>query len=657
MEINYDKLVKEWSNRLNGREPIYTNRYHKSVLRDVMKDFGYPLELVDGFQPINEAEFTPKQMAKTKYQPQWLDYINNGESFDLEPSGQIIIKRSFLDSNGNGSKTFRSLLSGGTQTEFEDFFKKGNVYDTIIPGEDGKMYKLPDISKSTFTSQGGGDIPRDAATYEMGICMAHAIHNKGLTYKNALKKVKIKNVERYEKFREEVENRVGKKIASDSSIKSLPLIEHTGQGLSDSVIKPYSNNTPKTDIMATKAHRISLKKKGGSQLTSATGPEARGLFEGAKSFWGAEEDITGLLDDIIQQVEDKFTTITGDQEVGQIRNRFKEYYLDVREPDVRKEAQGILDKLLKVKEPNKDEKDLLKQLTGKLSGTSLNDKGVQDHIKAEAAALGLLGGGDKPKWFIPNVTVMKPTTTSKLFKDFLKTYDNADMKEEARKVLETAIDHKNLKPLFDSVWSNDNFKKWVVYEAATGNFKFSGDSKLDSNQDSIANEIMVFDLNGNVNLEPLDVKWANKHKSKVTSTVGYKSAGRSKNSSWRLSISENVVPQKNQTIFEHKMNKVIKKETKKLNDDINVLVDSYVDILEEGFFDNIKKKGKQLLSKVKKLATKLLSKITEMIKNFWNKVLKKAIENIKEFAKKGFDVLVDALGIEITGSADVGVSF
>ena len=36
MEINYDKLVKEWSDRMSGREPIYTNRYHKSVLRDVM---------------------------------------------------------------------------------------------------------------------------------------------------------------------------------------------------------------------------------------------------------------------------------------------------------------------------------------------------------------------------------------------------------------------------------------------------------------------------------------------------------------------------------------------------------------------------------------------------------------------------------------------
>ena len=44
------------------------------------------------------------------------------------------------------------------------------------------------------------------------------------------------------------------------------------------------------------------------------------------------------------------------------------------------------------------------------------------------------------------------------------------------------------------------------------------------------------------------------------------------------------------TLFEHNMNMVIKKETEKLNNDINILVDSYVDMLEEGFFDNLKKK-------------------------------------------------------------------
>ena len=64
---------------------------------------------------------------------------------------------------------------------------------------------------------------------------------------------------------------------------------------------------------------------------------------------------------------------------------------------------------------------------------------------------------------------------------------------------------------------------------------------------------------------------------------------------------------------------------------------------------------KDLYDKVKKIASKLVSKIKDMIKNFYNNVLKKALENIKEFAKKGFDVLVDALGIEITGIVDVKV--
>ena len=669
MKANISKIVDEWSYRLSLIEdhdgfPDIESYSDLTVLKSVLTDHKWPVEITYELlyniehpesKLITEEPFSYSILGvtKKKYQPQWLDYINNGEEFELEPNGTAIIDKKILQLKGdNSTLTFKELLDGkGGKQDWIDWFKTNT--NKIIPSNKG-LLRLDQISKSTFTSKGGGDIPSDAATYEMGICMAHAIFNKGLSREDAFTKTKIKNPQRYNKFRAEVEDKVGKKIVSNSSIKSLPLIEHTGQGLSDSVVNPYSNNTPKTDIMATKSHRISLKKKGGSQLTSATGPEARGLFEGAKTFWGAEEDISGILDEIIKEVENKFKTITGDQEVGQIRNKFKEYYISVREPDVNKEAQVVLDKLLKVKKPNKDEKNLLKQLTGKLSGKRLNKKGIENHINAEARALGLLGGGDKPKWFIPNITVMKPTTTSKLFKDFLKTYDNKEMADEAREVLTTAIDHKNLKPIFDKVWNNNTFKKWVVYEAATGNFKFSGDSNLNSSQDSIANEIMVFDLGGGVTLDSLDVNWASKHASKVTSTVGYKSSGRSKNSSWRLNISEGAIP-KQGTLFEHNMNMVIKKETEKLNNDINILVDSYVDMLEEGFFDNLKKKGKDLYDKVKKIASKLVSKIKDMIKNFYNNVLKKALENIKEFAKKGFDVLVDALGIEITGIVDVKV--
>ena len=661
---NLNEILKEWAYRGDNGQPNPKSSAHLYHLSEILIEYKWPFEVIEelldnistvGVQQLNEEPFsyTILGVTKKKYQSQWLDYINNGEEFELEPSGTVTIDKKILKLKGDNSKlTFKELLNDkGVKQDWIDWFKTNT--NKIIPSNDG-LLSLSQISKSTFTSKGGGDIPSDAATYEMGICMAHAIYNKNLSREDAYSKTNISNPKRYERFRVEVEDRVGKKIVSNSSVKSLPLIEHTGQGLSDTVVNPYSNNTPKTDIMATKSHRISLKKKGGSQLTSATGPEARGLFEGAKAFWGAEEDISGVLDEIIKEVENKFKTITGDQEVGQIRNKFKEYYISVREPDVKKEAQEILNKLVNITKPNTDEKNLLKQLTGKLSGKNLNKKGVEDHIKAEASALGLIGGGDKPKWFIPNITVMKPNTTSKLFKAFLKTYDNKEMADEASKVLTTAVDHKNLKPIFDKVWNNDSFKKWVVYEAATGNFKFSGNSNLNSNQDSIANEIMVFDLSGGVTLDLLDVNWASKHASKVKSTVGYKSSGRSKNSSWRLNISEGAIP-KQGTLFEHTMNNVIKKETKKLNNDINILVDSYVDMLEEGFFDNLKKKGKDLYVKVKKIASTLVLKIKNMIKNFYNKVLKKALQNIKEFAKKGFDVLADALGIEIIGSVNVKV--
>ena len=83
MEINYDKLVKEWSNRMSGRAPIYTNRYHRTVLREVMKDFGYPLWLL-GEIAQKKQKATPakekkllKKLGMKKY-PQEIDNVYNG---------------------------------------------------------------------------------------------------------------------------------------------------------------------------------------------------------------------------------------------------------------------------------------------------------------------------------------------------------------------------------------------------------------------------------------------------------------------------------------------------------------------------------------------------------------------------------------------------
>jgi hypothetical protein len=104
-----------------------------------------------------EAEFTPIELAKTKYQTQWLDHIKNEKPFQLEPYGEIIIDKSFLKSNGYGDKSLEQVLSGGGKDDIEKFFKDGRSFGNVIPTKDGKKYKLTDISKSTFTGQGGGE--------------------------------------------------------------------------------------------------------------------------------------------------------------------------------------------------------------------------------------------------------------------------------------------------------------------------------------------------------------------------------------------------------------------------------------------------------------------------------------------------------------------
>ena len=279
MKINYDKLVREWSERMNDRAPIYTNRYHRTVLREVMKDFGYPLELVDGVQLLNEAGFTYSILStKKKYQPQWLDYINNNKEFELEPypnkkkpkfvkpkggATTAKIKTSILKSIGKGSQfTFEDLLNNkGTKKDWDDWF--GSNTDPTIPTNKG-IFPLGQISKSTFTGQksksGGATKPRDAAFYEQGICMAHAIINHNKSRKDAYTLTDIDET-KYLKYKAEVEDTVGNNLVKNSKVSSLPILQHTGKGgLGGVQGKNYKNATPKTDIKGAK--RYSLKKSG-----------------------------------------------------------------------------------------------------------------------------------------------------------------------------------------------------------------------------------------------------------------------------------------------------------------------------------------------------------------------------------------------------------
>ena len=655
MMNNFNKILNELSYRVSSGIPDLTNEQHLMKLWDILKEHNWSIDArvellrnLSGKDAINEAVFSPREMGtKQKYQPMWISTIENGEEFTIEnPNGSVVLDKSNLNMKGfDNGKTLKQILSGGNKQDFENFFKKDGSFKPILKGKDGKLYALNQISKQTYTGKtSGGKKTAPAEAYEMGICMAHAINNKGMSREQAYSATLI-DKSSYEKYKETVEP-VGIKIAE--KIKSIPLLVHTGKGLGESVINPYVNNTPKTDILGGSSHRISLKKKGGSQLMSGLQADTRGVFEGAKLFWSSDGSIDPLVNDIIKVIETQFTTITGDQEVGQVKRKFEQYYLDLRTPQVSKELKSVKDKLNKIKKPNSNEKKLIKLIN--------HSDAVKRHIKVETSSLGLTRGSINPDYVIPGVSVVNPNKVSKEFQGFLRTYDNKDLREEAQKVLEKSIDIKNMQPMFDKIWNNNDFKKWAVYEASTGNYKFSGDSSLNSTNNSIANEIMVFDESGNVKIDELNVSWASKYSGKVKQTVGYKSAGRSKSVSFRMLVGEGVVPENVDTYVDYDFDKIVNEELQELQKDFNTLM-SGSEILQEGFFDNLRKKGSDFIKGVKRAFKKLLDSIKNFIKKFYERILKRLINTIKQYAKQGFDFLTDSLGININGQCNVDVKF
>jgi hypothetical protein len=691
MNTNISKIVDEWSYRLSLIEghdglPDIESYSDLTVLKSVLTDYKWPVEftyelLYNMEHPesklITEEPFSytilsnPGKGKPKPYQTMWLDTIEDGEEFELEPNGTAIIDKKILDSKGDNPDglTFKELLTNkGTKQDWNDWFKTNT--NKIIPTNQG-LLSLKQISKSTYTGKaagGGGKVP--AAYYEQGICMAHAMNNKGYTDRDKAYKDTLVDKAKYEKYQAQVEDAdgAGNDIVSNSGVKTLPLLLHTGKGGLSGIHSNaigYVNDTPKTDIMGKgKKLRYSLKKEGGAQLMSGFKGDTLGVFNAAKTFWSEKSPKTAaqVLDGIIAKIEDKtsgFTddAIVGDQEVGAIKEKFRDFYLEERRPAVKKDAEKVLKKLEKKKKPDIA---LIKQLTGSTvpKKKPLQDVAVDKHIKAEAGALGLISRADNPDWIIPGVKKVSPGTTSKYFKDFLNTYSDKTLKVEAQNVLEKSIDHKVLEKDIDVAWANKDFKKWAVYEAATGNFKFSGDTDENSSQTGMANWMFKFDVKGSApDIYEMTPTWAGTYASKVKSTVGYKSTGRSKSSSWRL-LTSGYEPEDvsyDGTIVKYKLNEIINEELPKLTGKVNLLVEEYIsdmELLTEGFGDWIKKAGKKVYSSLKKMAKKLFEKIKSVVLDFYNKVFKKLVENLKSIAKKGFDIFMDSLGIEINGDID-----
>ena len=204
------------------------------------------------------------------------------------------------------------------------------------------------------------------------------------------------------------------------------------------------------------------------------------------------------------------------------------------------------------------------------------------------------------------------------------------MKKQIADVVRTSMEAQDWKTTLDAAFAEDDeFRKWIMYEAGSGYGKFTGEkkngwSKYTPGKRSIANYMVVWNDSG-VSYQDDMITYAQNNHSKVENLdISYKSSGRSSYIKWGISSS-----------YEH--------ELPMLQEELDRLGAQYM--LNEGIFSDLYTSAK---NKLKKLA----DKVKEALIKFWENVIMKFINGLLDLLNEGIDKFAEALGI--TGTVSIG---
>ena len=531
----------------------------------------------------------------------------------------------------------------------------------------------PPIEKiQSFLTEGSA---ADATNGEKAICFAYNHYIKKMEPDEALSKAKIDKLPSAAKWTTLVAS--GKAVVEDSKFgdKGDYLI-HAGTSTARTYYDKGVDTTSKSDlyINGNNEQNISLKKQGdkgeGAQLMSAKSGEAAGVFSAAMEHYKKVDgvDISNNKDfkaamKILEEDMDKTSTNRMNVEVSSGKKDFGTWYVEsstraqdlrskyrrdrkIKDKDITNFLKGELSLVgAAVKKLAKD-----KEYVAKLPNeTPINSKKdldpyIDEYIKDDINAN--VGGApksrkDKDKGIKVSAYHFFKGGKAGTSTDYAAGVDSDVFKSEALKtqvkdIIHTAIDNKAWQEELSKFFTdNVDLKKWMVYEAASGHYKFTGQPSTGQpypgTQREVANKILVFSDSGFVKEYENLVDYAGNNTNLVDNvSVSYKGTGRSKESVVRIATS--YEPKGGLPLLEE----ILKEEIPSLQQEIYQIERSY--LLSEGIFRNA-------VQKVKKFA----SHVTNLLKKFYENVIKKFVTKLYEFAKQGVTKFLEALGLEVEG--------
>ena len=478
-----------------------------------------------------------------------------------------------------------------------------------------------------FLAEGATDT---ATVQEAAICIAYNMKHNKLTYDEAATQAGI-SPKALAKITDSMME-IGNKVV-DQAGNLGPFLDHSGRGAAG--VNHYaatlgtgaSDVTPKTDFIGDKAHAISLKKSGGSgpgaQLMSAKSGEASGVVKSAIMHY--ENNAGNIADDkkmkkvlnILGKEMEKTATNTLNVEVSKGKDNFMLWYMKKsprreeiiamghKAKDVEKHLKGELS-LHRVIPSNKAAKTWLIKGVKKIGVRPLKQQfqAYIDDEKAKAA-----GAKVSARHL---VDVEKGQLT------------DPKLKEQIVGVLEVAMKTQAWQTALEEFFNdNEDFKKYLVYEASSGMFKFTGQpigkGNYKGSEAAVAKQILVFDDNG-IKVYHRDIwKWSkqNTHLANKLS-VAYKGSGRSKYI--KMAIMANKV-------YDHEL-PTLMEELDSLDKEL----------LTEGILGNI---GKAVKDAVVKMG--------QAIMNFVYRVIEKIMARLQALLAQGVNNFMNILGVTIQG--------
>ena len=419
---------------------------------------------------------------------------------------------------------------------------------------------------------------------------------------------------------------IGEKVAKQMGNRGSKLIHSGAMKGGSNFYEGATDTTPKADFFGNTVNRISLKQAGdsgsGAQLMSAKSAEATGVFESAVRHYEAAGG-----GDLTKSKEFKSA-------------------LDILEVGLLESAKNDM-----VVQAGSSQKEFINWYTSESSRykelvRKHKQNKVVDHLKAELNILGI-GTFNKNSYkkLLPGVPNLERDGDLKKYqKEFEKnaTVEFGDVQVSAKHIKNVSSDKLTaaaiksqiagvvdrvvngarfkveLQRYFDN---NQDLKKWVVYEAGSGLYKFTGEysngSDYTGGNDRVANKILVFNKNG-ISSEYSMMKYASDNYNLCDNiNVNFKASGKSSYLALRIS-----------SAVEH--------ELPMLQEELNSLK---AELLTEGFIKDMSKKFMNFVDKAK-----------QSIFKFIEKIIKYIIGNIKTVAQKGITAFNEAMGFEMKGN-------